>query len=228
MLDELQDVQHQLEQARVSVALIRSAVPGFFVAGADLKLLGKADTRSFEDYLDMVRATIEGFATARYLTIAAIDGHALGGGLELALACSLRVAGPKARVGLPEIKLGIIPGAGGTQRLARLLPPGGALELLLTGRSADAGEAYRLRIVDRLAPAESSGEEAGLELARELARGPLDALRSIVDCVNAAREGDFDRGMAFERAEVVRLFESEDCREGVAAFLEKRPPSFGS
>ena len=228
MVDELRQAQDQLTAAGMSVVVIRSDVPKFFVAGADLKLLGEAEAGGFAEYVDHLRSTIERFAEAPYLTIAAIDGHALGGGLELALACTMRVAGSGASVGLPEIKLGVLPGAGGTQRLARLVSRGNALDLLLTGRSVDADEAFRLGIVDRLAPSGVSAGEAAVEFARELADGPRDAFQAVVRCVDAARDQDFGSGMAIERDEVLRLFISPDGREGVAAFLKKRSPSFGS
>jgi len=228
MVDELRQAQDQLAAADVSVVVIRSDVPKFFVAGADLKLLGEAEADGFAEYVDHLRSTIERFAEAPYLTIAAIDGHALGGGLELALACTMRFGGSGASVGLPEIKLGVLPGAGGTQRIARLLSRGNALDLLLTGRSVDADEALRLGIVDRLAPSGVAAGEAAVDFARELADGPRDAFQAVVRCVDAARDQVFGSGMAIERDEVLRLFASPDGREGVAAFLEKRVPSFGS
>ena len=227
LVDELRVAQGELVDAGVSVAVVRSAIPGFFIAGADLKLLGSADAEGFAGYLDHIRPTIEHFAEAPYITIAAIDGHALGGGLELALACSIRVAGSGASLGVPEIKLGVIPGAGGTQRLGRLLPRGKALDLVLTGRSVDASTALELGIVDRIAPEGQSGGEAALELARELATGPVEAYRAAFRCADAARDLDFEAGMAIERDEVLALFESADGREGVAAFLEKRQSDFG-
>jgi len=227
LVDELRVAQRELVVAGVSVAVIRSGVAGFFAAGADLKLLGLADVQTFGEYVDHLRSTIDHFADAAYIAIAAIDGHALGGGLELALACSLRVAGVGASLGVPEIKLGVIPGAGGTQRLARMLPRGKALDLVLTGRSVDADEACELGIVDRLASDGQTGADAALELARALADGPIEAYRSAVRCVDAARDLDFKAGMAIEREEVLRLFGSADGREGIAAFLEKRPAEFG-
>ena len=174
------------------MAVVRSAVPDFFVAGADLKLLGESSVEGFDGYLAHARSTIERLAGREYLTIAGIDGHALGGGLELALACSLRVAGPGAKLGVPEIKLGIIPGAGGTQRLARILPRGKALDLILTGRSVDAEEAYSLGIVERLAPEGQTGAEAALEFAHQLAEGPTEAYRSTIRAADAARDMSFD------------------------------------
>ena len=227
LLDELRAAQDALAAAEVSVAVVRSAVPDFFVAGADLKLLGESSVEGFDGYLAHARSTIERLAGREYLTIAGIDGHALGGGLELALACSLRVAGPGAKLGVPEIKLGIIPGAGGTQRLARILPRGKALDLILTGRSVDAEEAYSLGIVERLAPEGQTGAEAALEFAHQLAEGPTEAYRSTIRAADAARDMSFDAGMEVEREEVLRLFGSADGREGVAAFLEKRRPGFG-
>ena len=208
--------------------VVRSGVPKFFVAGADLKLVGEASVDGFDGYLDHVGSTIERLVGLDYLTIAGIDGHALGGGLELALACSLRVAGPRAKLGVPEIKLGLIPAAGATQRLARMLPRGKALDLILTGRSVDADEAYALGIVDRLAPEGQTGSEAALEFAHELAEGPIEAYRSTIRATDAARDLSFEDGLAVERKEALRLFGSADGREGITAFLEKRSPRFGS
>ena len=228
MVTELQGVQTDLVESGVRVAVVRSGIPGFFIAGADLKLLGEASAPAFVDYVDQVRLMIESFSEAPYLTIAGIDGHALGGGLELALACSIRVVGLGAKLGLPEVKLGVVPGAGGTQRLARLLPRGKALDLLLTGRSVGAEEAYDLGIVDRVVSEKEGGAEAALKLAQDLADGPIQAYQGILRCVNAARDLDFQSSMVVERNEVIRLFGSSDGREGIKAFLEKRKPVFGS
>jgi hypothetical protein len=115
------------------MVVVRSEVPGFFAAGADLKLLAATDASGFADYLDGLRGVLERIATLPQLSVAAIDGFALGGGLELAMACTVRVATPRSRLGVPEIKLGLLPGAAGTQRLPRLVGRGAALDLLLTG-----------------------------------------------------------------------------------------------
>lgn len=204
-----------------------SDVPGFFVAGADLKLLGNVDRDRFAAYLDRLRAVLERIANAGRVSIAAVDGMALGGGLELAVAATLRVATPQARFGVPEVKLGLLPGAAGTQRLPRMIGRGPALDLLLTGRSADGEEAHRLGLCERLVPAGTAAAEA-LIWAAAFARGPRHAHAAILRCADAARDLPFGDGMAVERAEVLGLFDSPDGREGVQAFLGKRAPRFGA
>lgn len=169
---------------------------------------------------------LERIAALPQLSIAAIDGFALGGGLELSMACTIRVATPRSKLGVPEIKLGLLPGAAGTQRLPRLVGRGAALDLLLTGRSADGGEAARLGLVDHLV-ADGEADAAAAELARHLGSGPFEALAAIVRCVDAAHDLPFAEGMAVEQDEIVRLFGTADAREGVRAFLEKRPAEFG-
>ncbi len=178
--------------------------------------------------VDMVRlrGIIERIPSMRAITIAALDGHTLGGGMELAMACTFRVGGPRAKLGVPEVKLGLLPGAGGTQRLPRLTGRGTALDLLLTGRSAGAEEALRIGLLDRLDP---DGGEAGAEkLAEVLLQMPISALTAIVRCVDAARDLEFEDGLRVEGEEVATLFAGPDAREGLAAFLEKRRPDFGT
>lgn len=214
------------DAAGARVIVVRSEVPGFFAAGADLKLLAGADAATFADYLDGLRGVLERIAGLPQLSIAAIDGFALGGGLELAMACTMRIATPRSKLGVPEIKLGLLPGAAGTQRLPRLVGRGPALDLLLTGRSADGEEAARLGLVDRLV-ADGEADAAAAELAGRLAAGPFEALAATVRCVDAARDLPFAEGLAVERHEILRLFDTADAREGVRAFVEKRPAEFG-
>jgi len=216
----------QAEADGVGAVVVRSDVPGFFAAGADLTLFENLEVDGFLDYLDRLRAVIERLGAGPWVSIAAIDGHTLGGGLELATACTMRVASRTARLGVPEVKLGLLPGAAGTQRLPRLIGRGPAVDLLLTGRSVDGDEALRLGLVDRLT---DSGEvdPTAIELARSLASGPRLAHTAIIRCVDAADRLDLAEGMDFERAEVAGLFDSPDGREGVAAFLGKRRAEFG-
>lgn len=210
----------------IRVIVIRSAVDGFFAAGADLTLFDGLDRPGFLAYLDRLRAQIERAGTGPWVSIAAIDGHALGGGLELAMAATMRVASVDATLGVPEVRLGLMPGAAGTQRLPRLIGPGPAVDLLLTGRSVDGIEAHRLGLVDRLTEVGRASAVA-TELAAELAAGPADAYAAIVRCVDAAGRLDLAAGTEIEREEVARLFDTADGREGVAAFIEKRRPRFG-
>ncbi len=215
----------EAEAAGARVLVLTSSVPGYFAAGADLKLLGEADRAGFEEYLDGLRAVIERVAALAQPSIAVIDGYALGGGLELAMACTMRVASARSRLGVPEIKLGLFPGAGGTQRLPRLVGRGAALDLLLTGRSVAGDEAARIGLVDLVA-GEAEIDAEAMRIAASLAAGPFDALAATVRCVDAARDLPLAEGLAVERDEILNLFDSTDAREGIAAFLGRRRPIF--
>jgi enoyl-CoA hydratase len=208
----------------VGALVVRSAVQGYFAVGADLKLFATLDEASFVTYLGALRRGFGGIAALPIPSIAAIDGTAVGGGLELALACTFRVARSGVRLGLPEVLLGMLPGAGGTQRLTRLIGPARALELLITGRQIDAEEAQVLGVVTRVT---DSAEETARAWAAELAGGARDAIAGIVACVNAAVQLPIEEGLAFEERAARRLFETPDAQEGIRAFLEKRRPDFG-
>ncbi|PTL59519.1 enoyl-CoA hydratase/isomerase family protein [Paraconexibacter algicola] len=221
IVDGLTAAVARLADDDVRAVLVRSAVPGYFAAGADIKQMGTLDGPSFAAYRDALRHPLEALAASRVPSVAAIDGLALGGGLELAMACTLRLATPASTVGLPEVKLGLIPGAGGTQRLTRVAGRGVALDLMLTGRSVDGTEAHRLGIVDRLVDGDVVTEARAL--ARGLAASSAPAVASIIACVDAAA-GDVAAGMAFEGEEVVRMITEGEAPEGIAAFLEKRRP----
>lgn len=222
IVDGLQRALDAAEEAGARVIVITSALAGFFAAGADIKLMAGADRAGFEDYGDRLRAALNRLESYPGISIAAIDGLALGGGLELALASTLRVAGAGAKLGLPEVKLGLIPGAGGTQRLPRVVGQARALDIILTGRQVDAEEALRIGLIDRLAPAGESAAVADA-LARELLGSSSAAQLATIRSVKAAGT---DGGFALERDEVGALFEGPHGQEGLAAFLEKRSPRF--
>ena len=195
----------------------------WFAAGADIKAMV---TRSFQDALVSPSARFwPRLARVRTPLVAAVSGYALGGGCELALACDMIVASESAEFGQPEILLGIIPGGGGTQRLARVMGKQRAMELVLTGRRIEALEAERLGIVNRVAPRDG-WLDAALELARVVASRPPIAVRLAKQAVLAADETPLAAGLEQER----RLFElamaTEDRVEGMTAFVEKRPPEF--
>jgi enoyl-CoA hydratase/carnithine racemase len=210
----------------VSIVVIESSVPGFFAAGADIKLMSSIDLPGFTKYGDELRSAVNRLAAGGRLSIAAIEGVALGGGCELAMGCTLRVAGAGARFGLPEVKLGLIPGAGGTQRLPRLVGRGRALDIMLTGRQVEASEAHDIGLVDRLV-GEGEALDAALQLAHELLRSSGLAQAAVVRSVDAAFDLSLPDGIQFERSEIGELFEHGDGREGIAAFVEKRRPTFG-
>ncbi len=209
----------------VKVVVVASSTPGFFAAGADIKHMSSIDAESFTAYGDQLRAALDRLAAADRIAIAAVDGLALGGGLELATACSLRVGSQQARFGLPEVKLGLIPGAGGTQRLPRLVGRGRALDIMLTARQVPAEEALTMGLIDRLVP-EGTALEAALELADTLLEMSLPAQSAVIRCVDAAFDTSLEDGLQFEVEQEQQLFEEGEAKEGITAFLEKRPPRF--
>lgn len=194
-----------------------------FAAGADIREIAgetpagllAADRFARWDEVAAIRTPI----------VAAVRGFALGGGLELAMACDMIVAGDDAKFGQPEIRIGVIPGGGGTQRLTRAVGKARAMELILTGRSIDAAEADRVGLVTRVVPAAET-LTAALELAASVAGMPPLAVRAAKEAVCAAEELPLARGVAFERRLFHLLFGTEDQREGMAAFLEKRSPTW--
>jgi len=194
-----------------------------FAAGADIREMAE---QSFSDvYLADLGGGWRKLLGCRKPLIAAVAGYALGGGCELAMMCDLIIAADDAQFGQPEITLGIIPGFGGTQRLARAVGKGKAMDLVLTGRMMDAQEAERSGLVARLVPAERLTEEA-LQIADRIASLPRVAVLSAKESVNAAFESPLSEGARAERRAFQALFATEDQKEGMAAFLEKRKPQF--
>ena len=212
------------EDSDARVLVIGSEIPGVFASGGDVELISRTDATGFVSYMHALREALDRLAGLETPTIAALDGHAYGGGLELALACTLRVAGDAARLALPQVKLGTIPAAGGTQRLPRLIGHGKALDLLVTGRTVEAEEAYAIGLVDRLAP-EGEALTVAVELARDIASASMPAVSAIRRAA-AASSSPFPEGMAVEAREALALFERGEAREGFDAFLQHRPPNF--
>ncbi|WP_368680231.1 enoyl-CoA hydratase-related protein (plasmid) [Rhodococcus opacus] len=209
----------------IKVAVVESSIPGVFAAGADIKHMSSIDAESFTAYGDGLRTVLDRLASPDRITIAAVDGLALGGGLELAMACTLRVAGGKAKFGLPEVKLGLIPGAGGTQRLPRLVGRGRALDIMLTARQVPADEAHAIGLIDRLVDA-GDAPSAALTIANELCTTSLPAQRAVIRTVDATFDTPIDEGFRYEVAQEQQLFEDGEAKEGLNAFLEKRAPKF--
>jgi enoyl-CoA hydratase len=209
----------------IKVVVVTSAVPKFFAAGADIKHMSGIDAASFAAYGDALRGALDRLAAPDRITIAAVDGRALGGGLELAMACTLRVAGRMARFGLPEVKLGLIPGAGGTQRLPRLVGRGRALDIMLTARQVPAQEAHAIGLIDRLVD-DGAAAAAALDLADELCGMSLPAQQAVIRAVGAAFDLPPADGFAYEAAQEQGLFETGEAKEGLTAFLAKRSPNF--
>jgi enoyl-CoA hydratase/carnithine racemase len=193
-----------------------------FAAGADVKMMvdmGPSDVKPMIERLQEVFNMVEDIPA---VTIAAINGYALGGGCELAMCADLRFAAEDARIGQPEILLGIIPGAGGTQRLPRLVGPSRAKDLIYSGRHVKAEEAKQIGLVDRVFPAAEVYDRAVQE-ARRYARGPLQALRAAKVAINQGARGDFRSGLTLEREVFADLFTTEDQKIGMRSFLEQGP-----
>jgi enoyl-CoA hydratase/carnithine racemase len=195
-----------------------------FAAGADIKAMADAPEGIDADVAALEAACRDLEAVPRPV-IAAINGFALGGGCEIALACDFRYAAQDAQIGLPEIRLGIIPGAGGTQRLPRLIGLAKARDMIFTGRHVGADEALEIGLVDRtVAPADAY--PAALEEAQRFAEGPTVAYAAAKRALQASLGGDLAPGLEIERAVFVPLFSTRDQEEGMRAFLEKREPRF--
>ena len=193
-----------------------------FAAGADVKEMAGWDYRTMVLRSQALQDAFTAVARIPKPTIAAVTGYALGGGLELALACDLRVCGDNAKLGLPEILLGIIPGAGGTQRLPRLVGPSRAKDLILTGRFVDAEEALAIGLVDRVVAPDDVYAEAE-KLARRLATGASLAQRAALEAIDRGIETDLGTGLAIERSLFAGLFATDDRTIGMESFLEHGP-----
>jgi enoyl-CoA hydratase len=216
-LDEFRD------DGSVGVVVFTGAGEKAFAAGADIaELRERTALDALSSGLQKLFDEIEGYEKP---TIAAVNGYALGGGCELAMACDIRIAAENAKFGQPEVNLSIIPGAGGTQRLSRLVGKGKATELILTGEVIDAEEAHRIGLVSKVVPQEELKGAAGEMAGAILKKGPL-AIRLAKIAVSRGAETDQDTGMLIERLAQAVLFDSEDKREGTTAFLEKREPDF--
>jgi enoyl-CoA hydratase len=215
----------EIEATPAKVLLLRSGIPGRFATGADVRHIASIDRAGFIALLEAIREAVEGLASSPVVSIAAVEGHALGAGLELALACTMRIASRSSRLGLPEVKLGLLPGGGGTQRLPRLIGRASALDLLITGRSVGGAEARDMKLTDQLTE-DGAAERVALGMAARLAALSLPALAGITRCVDVAQSLPFAEGMAVEAEEIVALFCEGEVAEGVSAFIEKRSPEF--
>lgn len=198
-----------------------------FVAGADISELANATAVSARTLAIEGQRIFRRFETSPKPVIAAVNGFALGGGCELALACHIRIASEHAKFGQPEVKLGISPGYGGTQRLARLVGKGRALQLILTGETIDAAEAYRIGLVNRVVSADSLIESAMALLKQIVANGPL-AIAACIEAIELGLDMSLEGGLALEAAHFGLLATTSDMKEGTKAFLEKRAAEFKS
>ncbi len=226
LLSELHRRLHELASDEgVRAVILTGAGERAFVAGADIKEMAGMDVERARRWGQLGHDVATLLETMPKPTIAAVNGFALGGGCELALACDIRYASTQAKLGQPEVGIGIIPGWGGTQRLARVAGLGVAKELVLTGRMVDAEEALRLGLVSAVFPPHELMERAR-ELASALAaKSPL-VLAAAKRMLNRALQGQLETGLSDEVATFAELFATDDQKEGMTAFLEKRPPVF--
>jgi len=207
-------------------AVVLSGKGKTFSAGADINMLQYSDVDYLMGFVDLCQKNLAKIEALPKIVIAAIEGHCGGGGLELALACDLRfMAQGDGKVGLPELRLGIIAPWGTTYRLSKLIGKSRAIDLLISGRLMDAEEAHKIGIVDRIFP---SGEimSQAIEYAKGVASGALSAIGSVKKCINEAADMEFQHALKLEKECMERLLQTGDFKEGVTAFLEKRTPEF--
>lgn len=225
-IEALNSLKHD---KNVRTVIVRSLVPGIFCAGADLKERAKMAPSEVGPFVSKLRAMVSGLSILPMPVIAALDGAALGGGLEIALACDLRTAASSTKMGLVETKLAILPGAGGSQRLPRLVGVPTAKELIFTGRVLDGKEAHEIGLVNHVVDQNKEGDAAylqALKLAGEIAvNGPV-AVRMAKLAINYGSEVDLATGLAFEETCYAQVIPTKDRLEGLQAFKEKRPPKY--
>jgi enoyl-CoA hydratase/carnithine racemase len=222
LIQALDDLKYD---ENVRVLIITGSGTKSFCVGADLKErngMTQKDWKKQHDYFEQVTEKIREFP---YPVIGAVNGYALGGGMEIALSCDFRTAAPQAGMGLPEVKLGLIPGIGGTQLLARILPIGLAKEMLFTGKRITAEEGKQLALINHVFPADTLIEET-IELAESIAANAPLSLKALKKAVNKGTETDLATGLVLELEAYYKCANSEDRLEGIYAFNEKRPPEW--
>ena len=226
VIGDLEQCVGEIERdASVRVVILTGAGEKAFVAGADISELAVLSPLEARDHAARGQRLFTRIENLSKPVIAAINGFALGGGLELAMACGIRIASENAKLGQPEVKLGIVTGYGGTQRLPRLAGKGAALGMLLTGDPISAQEAYRIGLVEQVVPQAELLSTARQWAARMLANAPI-SIALTLSAVNAGLEMPLDQAMAFEASQFALSCTTEDMREGTRAFLEKRKAQF--
>lgn len=226
LMDELTHAIEGFDSDEKIGCMVLTGSEKAFAAGADIK---EMSDKTYADVMaeDFITANWEAAAKARKPIIAAVAGYALGGGCELAMMCDFILAADTAKFGQPEINLGVIPGAGGTQRLTRFVGKSKAMEMCLTGRMMEAEEAERCGLVSRIVAADDLIDEA-ISVAEKIAEKSLPSVYTAKECVNVAYETGLREGVHYERRVFHALFAFEDKQEGMAAFVEKRPPKFSN
>jgi enoyl-CoA hydratase len=225
VVEEIGQSLLELESEPPSAIVVMGAGEKAFVAGADIAEMSQMSATEAKRFAEIGHAAMALLDRSPVPTIAAVNGFALGGGCEIALACDMRIAAENAMFGFPEVGLGILPGMGGTQRLPRLIGPGLASELLFSARRIEAAEAKEMGLVNRVV-AQGEALNAGQQLATEISKnGPL-AVRYAKAAANKALDVDLVSGLEYEADQFALLFSTEDALEGMSAFSEKRKPDF--
>ncbi|MGQ9618147.1 MAG: enoyl-CoA hydratase-related protein [Candidatus Aminicenantia bacterium] len=225
-LEELECILYQIEKdEEVKVIIITGAGEKAFVAGADINELSELKPLNAKEFSEKGQAVFSMIEKMKKPVICAINGFALGGGCELALSCHIRVASKNAKFGQPEVKLGLIPGYGGTQRLPRIVGKGVATELILTGDMIDAEEAFRLGLVNRVVEAPELMNTC-VNIAKKIMANSPVAVKIALSAINKGAYMPLDEGLSLEANLFSLCFASEDAKEGTKAFLEKRQPNF--
>lgn len=228
-LEAMQELSTLIEEVRADKnikAVVISGNTRVFSAGADINMLKSSDVHYLMGFLDLCQKTLRKIEMLPKIIIAVIEGHCVGGGLELALACDFRfMAQGENKIGLAEIKIGVITPWGTTYRLPRLIGKSQALDLMITGRLLDAEEAHKIGLVDQVFPPGDIMSKA-LDYAKGIAKGATVAIGMAKKCVSEGMDKDFSEVLRLEREGQMRLFHTHDFKEGVEAFLEKKPPEF--
>lgn len=224
--EALEQLLGELEKdAEIRVVILTGAGEKAFIAGGDIGHLSTLDAGSAREFALLAQRVIDRIESFPKPVIAAINGYALGGGCELAMGCDLRIAADSAKFGQPEVKLGIIPGFAGTQRLARLVGKGRAKELVFTGEMIDADEACRIGLINRVV-AKDQLMDATRALAMKMCNKSASAIKIAKEAIDNGLEMDFARAARYEADLFALCFTTPDCKEGISAFLEKRPARF--
>jgi enoyl-CoA hydratase/carnithine racemase len=224
----IQEMKRAIEEIQADPGMgvvIISGAGKAFQSGADIQELSRMTPLQILRWNQGIVENLDALEKMRPPVIAAINGYALGGGLELALACTIRVAGESAKMGLPEVKIGILPGAGGTQRLPRLIGKGLAAEMILTGEMIDAREAYRIGLVNRVVPDDQLMATAE-GIARKILQNAPIAVALAKDAIEVGKNLPLDGAIQYAQKNCITCFSTEDMKEGTAAFLAKRKPQF--